>query len=210
MTHYTEEAWADFARKVVSETEMMEMQQHIDNGCMRCAVTLQVWRSVLVIAQVERAFAPPDGVLRIVKAHFPFRPTKVNAGVRCLFDSNLQPISAGIRGSVGAAQFLFETDEFFIDLRLEPRREGGRTYLVGQVLKREGRGQGAPGMSVGLQEGKRPIALTSTNAHGEFQFEFTETNQLSIAIKRDDGDPIILPLYGIGGNSLKGKDLRGI
>jgi hypothetical protein len=207
--HFSEEAWSDFARKVISENEKMEMQAHIDSGCRPCAATLQVWRNVLVIAEKEHTFAPPDDVVRIAKSQFVSSP-QASAGVRLLFDSNLQPIAAGIRGSIAATQFLFETDEFFIDLRLEPRREVDRTFLVGQVLKREGRGQGAQGMSICLHEGKEPIAQTSTNSLGEFQFEFAETNQLSIAIKRDVADPIVLPLYGIAGNLLKRKGLPGI
>jgi len=208
--HFSEEAWSDFARKVVSEKEKMEMQAHIDSGCRPCAATLQVWRNVLVIGEQEHTFVPPDDMVRIVKSQFGFSPIKASSGVRLLFDSNLQPIAAGIRGSIAATQFLFETDEFFIDLRLEPRREVDRTFLVGQVLKREGRGQGAQGMSICLQEGKEAIAQTSTNSLGEFQFEFAETNQLSIAIKRDVADPIVLPLYGIAGNLLKRKGLPGI
>ena len=48
-----------------------------------------------------------------------------------------------------------------------------------------------------LQDGKRPVAETSTNQFGEFQFEFNATNSLSISVKRDKSDAIVLPLYGL-------------
>ncbi len=183
----------------------MEMQRHIDNGCTRCAATLQVWQSVLVIVEKERAFTPPDDVLRIVKSQLAPPAIKSSPVFRLLFDSRQQPVTVGVRGSIAATQFLFETDEFFIDLRLEPRREADRTCLVGQVLKRNGHDQGAQGVSICLQEGNQAIAQTSTNSLGEFQLEFAATNQLSIAINPDVANTIILPLYGIGGNSLKRK-----
>jgi len=148
---------------------------------------------LLDIAEKGHAFAPPDDVVRIVKSQFVPSPVTASAGVRLLFDSNLQPIAAGIRGSIAATQFLFETDDFFIDLRLEPRREVDRTFSGCQVLKREGRGQGAQGMSICLHEGKEPIARPRPISLGEFQFEFAATNQLSIAIQRDVADPIVLP-----------------
>jgi hypothetical protein len=113
-----------------------------------------------------------------------------------VFDSNLAPVPAGMRGSVAARQFLYETDEYYIDLRVEPHRDAQQAALVGQVLNRKGK-RAAPGLAVLLQDGKRPIAETSTNQFGEFQFEFDATNSLSISVRRDKSDAIVLPLYGI-------------
>jgi hypothetical protein len=199
--HFSEELWSDFARNAVSENARMQMQHHLDGGCKACAATLTLWRNVLVIAEKEQEFRPPNETLRIVKSQFAPPQIKTTAGVRLLFDSRLQPVTAGIRGSISATQFLFETDEFFIDLRLEPRREADRACLVGQVLKRTGQDQVVQGVTVRLQEGNRSIAQTSTNSLGEFQLEFTATNQLFIAISRDTEGPVILPLYGFGGNT---------
>lgn len=183
------------------------MQQHIDGGCEKCAATLQIWLNVFAIAEEERAFTPPDDVVRIVKSQLAPRALDSSTGIRLLFDSNLQPITAGIRGSIAARQFLFETDEYFIDLRLEPRREADRASLVGQVLKRTGKERTTQGVSVRLQDGQLPIGQTSTNQLGEFQFEFEATNRLSLAISRDLESEIILPLYGVEVNVAERKDL---
>jgi len=191
----------------------MEMQQHLDSGCKKCAATLQVWQNVLAIAEDERSFTPPDDVIRIVKSQLAPRALKPSTGVRLLFDSNLQPVTAGIRSSVGirgsieASQFLFETDDYFIDLRLEPRREGDRVSLVGQVLKRTGKKRTTQEVAVRLQDGQLLIAQTSTNQHGEFQFEFDFLNQLILVISQDPESEIVLPLYGVGGKSTERKDL---
>ncbi len=208
MKHFNEELWSDFARNVVPEDTRVEMHQHIDSGCKKCAATLQVWQGVFAIASEEHTFIPPDGLIRIVKSQFAPRVLKASPGVRLLFDSNLQPVTAGMRGSIAATQFLFETDDYFIDLRLEPRREADRVCLVGQILKRAGKERATQNIAVRLQDGQLPIAQTSTNQLGEFQFEFEATNQLCLVICQDPESEIILPLYGVGGKPPAVKDLN--
>jgi len=127
------------------------------------------------------AFAPPDDVVRMLRASSSLAGHS-ECRSRLLFDSNLQPIAAGIRGPIAATTIPFRDDDFFIDLRLEPRREVDRTFLVGQVLKREDRGQGAQGMSICCTKGKETDSTDLDQFAGEFPFEFAATNQLSIAI----------------------------
>lgn len=206
MKHFSEESWSDFVRNVVPENTRMEMQQHIDSGCKKCIASLQVWQNVVAITAEESAFTPPADVIRIVKSQLA-PPMQASSGVRLLFDSNLQPVTAGIRGSIAATQFLYETDDYFIDLRLEPRREGDRASLVGQILKRAGKDRTTQGVTVRLQERQLPIARTSTNQLGEFQFEFAATTQVCLAISQDSGHDIILPLYGVAQESKERKDL---
>ena len=161
------------------------MQTHIDGGCKRCAATLEVWKSVRSIAAQERAFTPPGDTVRVVKSQFVAAASEVNRGFRLLFDSTLQPITAGIRGSIAARQVLYETDEYYIDLRLEPRRDADRACLVGQILNRKGKERTAPGVVIRIQEGKSPIKETSTNQFGEFQLEFEAADGLCISVSRD-------------------------
>lgn len=211
MKHFSEESWADFARNLVARGTKMTMQQHIDDGCTKCANVLNTWQIVHSIGQAESALTPPTDVVRVVKSQFaPIAPEK-SLGFRLLFDSGLAPVPAGMRGSVAARQFLYETDEYYIDLRVEalrvePHRQAHQAALVGQVLSRRGK-RAAPGLAVLLQDGKQPIAETSTNQFGEFQFEFDATNSLSISVKRDKSDAIVLPLYGIQGRPTDRKHL---
>jgi hypothetical protein len=216
MKHFSEETWADFARNLVARGTKMTMQQHIDEGCRKCANVLNTWQIVHSIAQKESVLTPPSDVVRVVKSQFTAVAPEKSLGFRLLFDSNLAPVPAGMRGSVAAQQFLYETDEYYIDLRIEdlrvealraePHREAHQAALVGQVLNRKGK-RAAPGLTVLLQDGKRPIAETSTNQFGEFQFEFNATNSLSISVKRDQSDAIVLPLYGIQGKPTDRKHL---
>jgi hypothetical protein len=194
--HFSEASWADFARDLVTQITKMTMQQHIDEGCRKCANVLSTWQIVHVMGQAEGALTPPADVVRVVKSQFAAVAPEKSFGFRLLFDSSLAPVPAGMRGSVAARQFLYETDEYYIDLRVEPHREAQQAALVGQVLNRKGK-RAAAGLAVLLQDGKRPIAETSTNQFGEFQFEFSATNSLSISVRRDKSDAIVLPLYGI-------------
>lgn len=201
MKHFSEASWADFARNVVTPDTKMMMQQHIDEGCKKCANLLNTWQIVHSIAQGESTLTPPADVVRVVKSQFAAVAPEESLGFRLLFDSALAPVPAGMRGSVAARQFLYETDEYYIDLRVEalrvePHREAHQAALVGQVLSRTGK-RAAPGLAVLLHDGKRAIAETSTNQFGEFQFEFDATNSLSISVRRDKSDAIVLPLYGI-------------
>lgn len=199
MKHFSEAAWADFARNLLAPDTKMTMQLHIDHGCRKCADTLQVWHSVHSIATAESVLTPPSDVVRVVKSQFAAVAPERSRGFRLLFDSSLEPMPAGIRGSVAAQQFLYETDEYYIDLRVEPHREADHASLVGQVLNRTGKQQAAQGLAVLLQDGKQPISETLTNQFGEFQLEFASAKSLCISIRRNKSDVIVLPLYGIQG-----------
>ncbi len=183
------------------------MQQHIQGGCQKCEETLQVWQSVIAIAEQEAAFMPPSDILRVVKSRFAAAALKVSRGFRMLFDSALQPVTAGIRGSVSARQFLYETDDYYIDLRLEPRRDGDRACLIGQVLTRQGMDRTAAGIAIRIQNGKVSIAETVANRFGEFQLEFDGAAGLHISIGGNEDNEIVLPLHGVRGKSLESKDL---
>jgi hypothetical protein len=205
MKHFSEAAWADFARNLLAPDTKMTMQLHLDDGCRKCTDTLQMWESVHSIAAGESVFIPPSDVVRVVKSQFaPVAPEK-SRGFRLLFDSRLEPMPAGVRGSVAAHQFLYETDEYYIDLRVEPHREASHASLVGQVLNRTGKQQAAQGLAVLLQDGKRPISETLTNQFGEFELEFASAKSLSISIRRNKSEVIVLPLYGIDAESTEKK-----
>lgn len=207
MKHFSEARWADFANDNVAPDMQMMMQQHLDDGCKPCAATLQLWRSLRAIADQESGLTPPDDVVRVVKSQFAAVTPVASHGVRLVFDSNLQPITAGIRGSVAARQFLYETDEYYIDLRLEPRRESELACLVGQVLNRGGITRGAEGVAVRLHKGRQPIAQTTANRFGEFQLEFEAGDDLCVSITGQQEPEVILPLYGVDVKPLKPKDL---
>jgi hypothetical protein len=205
--HFDETSWADFARGLVADTAKMRMQKHLDGGCRQCAATLGIWQGVMAMAETERAQTPPADIVRVVKSQFAALASPASSGFRLLFDSNLAPVTAGIRGSVAARQFLYETDDYYIDLRLEPRRESERACVVGQVLHRTGKDRAAQGIAVRVREGKSSITETSTNQYGEFQLEFEASDGLFISVSRDKTSEVVLPLYGVQVKSPERKDL---
>ena len=208
MKHFGEAQWADFVRNLMSAKERMAMQQHIDDGCQKCSDTLRIWQSVSSVTAGEKAFAPPEDAVRVVKSQFAAIQPASSSGVRLVFDSMLQPLTAGTRGSTAARQFLYETDEYYIDLRLEPRAPTDNASLIGQILNRATADRNAPGLAVRLQEGTRLIAHTSTNEFGEFQLEFKAGNNLCVLISRGEAPEIVLPLYGIQVKSMKQQGLN--
>jgi hypothetical protein len=204
--HFSEAQWVDFVRNLTLPKARMAMQQHIDNGCDRCSDTLRTWQDVFSIAGGESVFVPPADVVRIVRSQFAASVPTASTGIRLVFDSMLQPLTAGTRGSIAARQFLYETDEYYIDLRLEPRADD-RACLVGQVLNRFGAHGAVQEVPIRLHEGKQPVAHTLTNQFGEFQLEFEPGESLSISISCDQADEIILPLYGVHARPPHGKDV---
>jgi hypothetical protein len=172
------------------------MKEHIGSGCGKCETALQIWQTVLSIARSESTFTPPDDVVRVSKSQFA-AAYGARHGLRLLFDSNLQPVTAGVRGPVSARQFLYETDDYYIDLRLEPRRDSDSACVVGQVLNRAGSDRAAQHVPVRLNAGTSRLAETVTNRFGEFQIEFEASANLCLSIGHQQADEIILPLYGV-------------
>jgi hypothetical protein len=196
LKHFSDEAWADLVRDMTEPATRATMKKHI-SGCGKCETALQVWQAVLAIARRESTFIPPDEVVRVSKSQFAATVSGAKPALRLLFDSNLQPVTAGVRGSVSARQFLYETDEYYIDLRLEPRRDSDSACVVGQVLNRTGSNRAAQNVPVRMQSGTSRLAETITNQFGEFQIEFEANSNLCLSIGHQQADEIILPLYGV-------------
>jgi len=173
------------------------MQQHINDGCPPCAATLKTWQDVLAITASEGELTPPADVVRVVKAQLAAMLPASSRGIRLLFDSRLEPVTAGIRGSVAAGQFLFETDLYYIDLRLEPRQGTEKACLVGQILPQRGTQSRTEGVTVRVRHKETLLAETIANQFGEFQLEFDAVDDLYVSISGNEGSEILLPLYGV-------------
>lgn len=202
MKHFDDAAWADFARNATSPDDTVAMRQHLAGGCRKCEAMLRMWQSVASVTDQELTYLPPDDQVRVAKsllAGMAIR-SQANLPVHLVFDSVLQP-AAGFRGYVATRQLLYETDQYFIDLRMEPQRNSDRFALVGQVLDRSRRGMASQGQIVRLLQGTLPLEQTVINEFGEFQFEFRAEVGLSIAIGMDLENVILLPLYCVDGTS---------
>lgn len=207
MKHLSEEALADFARNAATANARLAMDRHIQDGCRKCESALQVWQGVLSIARAENGITPPADIVRVVKSQFASGVAATKQGVRILFDSNFQPVAAGARGPVAARQLLYETDDYYIDLRLEPSRTSKSACLVGQVMNRTGGGRSPKELKVSLRKGLHPVIETTTNKFGEFQLEFEADHSLHLLLNEGEMAEVILPLYGVY-NPNNRKDLE--
>ena len=195
MNHFNEASWIDFVRGTLSPATQLTMQQHVDGGCGKCRETVQMWQGVFSLAQEEKSYTPPGDLVRVVKSQFAgFSPNrKRNSVVRLLFDSQLQPAVAGVRGSVAARQLLYETEELCIDLRLEVRRTERRVCMIGQVLNRAARSLSNQDLPVRLYEQNLQLSHGVTNQFGEFQLEFRPNSTISLAIGENEETLLSLP-----------------
>ncbi|MBS1852344.1 MAG: hypothetical protein JST79_15670 [Acidobacteria bacterium] len=193
MKHFNETQWADFARKLAPPAKQAAMQAHLQAGCPSCAAILQTWESVVALAKEERDLSPPEDAVRMVKSQFAVASALAEERVRLVFDSFLQPATAGVRGAFSARQYLFETDELYIDLRLDSQAE--RMRLVGQIMERATTSPSVQDLPIHLHQGTLPLSKTRTNQFGEFQMEFEPGMGLRLSILLNEGHPIVLPLY---------------
>jgi hypothetical protein len=203
--HYNEALWVDFVRNAISTELGDAMQKHISAGCNECTASVQLWQGVLSIGNQERANNPSLESVRVAKSIFANAYQKPGNQCRLLFDSLLQPVTAGVRGAATTRQFLYETDDLYIDLRLE-QKSPSLAFLVGQVLERFHRQAPAQNFFVRVMDGRTLLSETTTNHFGEFQLEFKPTDSLGILIGRDQSRPeITLPLYGVSAGPENGK-----
>lgn len=131
--------WVDFVRNVLSPTTKQAMQQHIHNACSECVAKLQMWQSVVAIAANEKIFAPPEDTVRVVRSQLAAVSPEASGWIPTFVRLRSAASCRRVRGSVAARQFLHETDDDYIDLRLERRKEAHRACVVGQVLNRTGK-----------------------------------------------------------------------
>src|ERR1700757_4843775 len=99
MEHFSEQAWADFARGI-SNSEREEMEAHLASGCDDCVAERDTWKHVYTVALREANYAPPEAVVRMVKFEFiaqPLQKGKQPALANLVFDTFAKPALAGVR-----------------------------------------------------------------------------------------------------------------
>lgn len=125
-------------------------------------------------------------------------------GARLVFDSELQPLPAGVRATQPAEHTLvYESGDVMVDLRLESYRDSPRIQLVGQVLQDEKAGSQLCFLPIVLQSQEGLVEATTTNELGEFQLDFhlRPRLRLEVGVREHHWVSIELPdsRYGIRG-----------
>lgn len=200
MRHFSLEEWVDFARDVVDPKKREAMQSHLDAGCKSCTGVLDLWRRVHRMTHRDTAFEPSDrvarNVTRMLALHRPSKPrSKRVAAATLLFDSFLQPGSVGVRsGESSTRQLLYGTEEFHVDLRIEPQEDPRKVAVVGQVLNASDPEQNCEQVPVTLFKHAKPRAEAITNRFGEFRLECLLESGLYLRVSLPEGPELRIPV----------------
>jgi hypothetical protein len=200
MKHFSIDDWIDFARQIEGSDQKNAMQQHLDEGCSQCSKTLATWRHVMDIAKLQNTSEPPAWAVQAVETSFALRkvipfPTGKLELAKLLFDSALQPIAVGVRGSSAAVrQLLYRSGSVCIDMRMQPKPGSDSVVLMGQLLDSAKPDHGVSGVPVSLLCEGDTVSRGKTNDVGEFDFGITALDHLQLVFGIGGSRTIIVPV----------------
>ncbi len=211
MEHFSIDEWIDFARGIDKKEKTIEMRTHLDRGCARCSKTLETWRQIVDFANQQKNCEPPAYALQAVKTSFVLQKTfaaKENKGkkfeiARLLFDSAIQPVTVGVRGTASVVrQLLYRSGTLCIDMRMQPKPGSESMVLIGQVLDSAKPDHGIGGIPVRLLCKGDTLSQSRTNEVGEFDFGVTAADHLQLVFGVADTRNIVVPVPD--GESIRG------
>jgi len=188
MEHFSEHAWADFARGFAAGKKAEGIKAHLAAGCLNCKDAGKFWNRLQTMALAESAYNAPENLVRLAKLEFTakreFQAEKWSLA-NVLFDSLSQPVLAGVRSSAAVArQVVYEAEGLTVDLRFDVVVPSGKVSAVGQILDSRiphERLSGAP-IVVWTETGQL-VATTTANSYGEFQLEFEARDDLRLTAR---------------------------
>lgn len=213
MEHFSIEEWVDFARGVDRGTadRAAAMREHLSHGCSECSKTLEKWRHIVNFANQERRYEPPAWAVQAAQTHFTLHKTfsaNDNKGrqfeiARLLFDSDLQPASAGVRSTASVVrQLLYRSGSLCIDMRMQPKPGSQSMVLMGQLLDSAKPDHGMSNVPVSLLCKGDTLSQSRTNGVGEFDFGITAADHLQLVFGIADSRNIVVPVPD--GESIRG------
>jgi hypothetical protein len=200
MTHFTAEEWIDFANEAVAQSRRQEMERHLEEGCSRCKKAASLWQKVRQTTKSAVDCQPPEDVVRVAKAGFTGnqlygKRAKVPGLVEVLFDSFLQPLTAGARSSrSGIRQMLYRAEPYQVDLHIEAKPEANKIVVTGQLL--DLRNPDLPGRDVPLvlSNLRGDVVQAITNEFGEFREEIRSSSDLELKFVGEEEKAVIISL----------------
>jgi hypothetical protein len=213
MRHFRLEEWVDFARDIIDKGRRSAMQNHLESGCKECAKVLNLWQRVYEIGQRNSIHEPPASAVQSIKGLYVIhggraRPKKT-AVARLLFDSFAAPQTAGIRSAAASTrQLLYGTDEYRVDLRIEPQYDTEKVALIGQILNSQNPAEGVNAAPVVLLKKRVVRAFSVTNRFGEFHILCELERGLHLRFKLPQDTELSLPIVELAPDD--SSDSRGI
>lgn len=188
MEHFSEQAWADFARGFSASGKAKGIKAHLAAACLPCQTAKGFWGRVHTMALAESTYTPPANLVRLAKLEFSANRRAESAEwtvASLLFDSFSQPLLAGVRsGAATARQIVYEANGLVVDLRFDRIGPSGKVSAVGQMLdKRVPRELLAGSPVVVWTEDGQLVATTEANGFGEFQLEFVPQERLRLTAR---------------------------
>jgi hypothetical protein len=201
MKHFSMQDCVDFARGVTEEVVTAEMQQHLDEECVKCLKNLDIWRHVMKFAKKEARYAPPESSIRVVEASFAMRQlmsarTEKFELAMLVFDSSqVRTVIAGVRGGYAAArQLLYKSGSVCIDMRMQPNPGSDSVMLMGQLLDSSRPAQGIGDIPVSLLCEGDTLSRKTTNQVGEFEFGFGADRDVQLVFGMGESRLLVVPV----------------
>jgi hypothetical protein len=176
MSHPEPGELVDLARQLLGEDDERHVRQHLE-ACARCRRAVE--RLSLLVAVARRAQPPADAVRRVeALGKAPFQPTEL-LPARTIFDNLLEPLPAGMRGTVRDRHLLFEAGDWTVDVRLD--RGPGRTALTGQLAHALS-SRPCSGVAVLARSDETVVGRALTGAWGEFTLDCGDCSPLRVEV----------------------------
>jgi hypothetical protein len=197
MSHFTDESWFDFVRRLLPAHQMDLMRTHLAEGCSHCRELHAVWRRVASITARESDYEPDDCDVGLALAAFGDRRPAAMSTHRLppyvVYDSFRDAAPAGVRSVlIHARHLLYEVDKWSVALRLKAE-PGNQVSLAGHVTQR-----GASGSEGGLQikvtSGNALMAKTITNGVGEFYLQCPGRKHLQLHVRLREQEELRIDL----------------
>jgi hypothetical protein len=210
MKHLTTEEGIDLVNQVLSPSQKLALERHLECGCERCMKTMSRWHRIRRMAAAEASHQPPNEAVRIAKVSFAGSPwarvRKASGVIEVLFDSLLQPALEGVR-SVGAGtrRMLYRADPFQVDLQIEAQGGGGSVVVTGQLLDLRDPEVVGSHVPLMLSNLRGRVIRATTNEYGEFREEIEGTGDLELVFHGANDKPITISLHDVLGSASGGK-----
>jgi hypothetical protein len=177
MSDFSDEAWFDFVRHLLPETETAQMTRHLDDGCEECQQRHAFWQKLGAITSREWLYEPDDADLRIAKAAYAAGLARLylpkNAHLAALvFDSFRDPAPAGFRATaIQTRHLICRAKGWTVALRLT-QEYGHGVFIGGQVTQSMTesltRNEKSGPFEVTVLQADKFVERMQTNAVGEF------------------------------------------
>jgi hypothetical protein len=209
MKHLTTEEGIDLVNQVLSPSQRLALERHLECGCERCMKTISRWRRIRRMAAAEASHQPPNEAVRIAKAAFAGSPwarvRKVSGVIEILFDSFLQPALEGVRSAgAGTRRMLYRADPFQVDLQIEAQG-GGSVVVTGQLLDLRDPEVVGSHVPLMLSNLRGRVIRATTNQYGEFREEIEGTGDLELVFHGANDKPITISLHDVLGSRSGGR-----